>query len=101
MNYDKIVGCYVIRNVKNGKCYVGQSKDVMKRVCKQHFDGTKVKNIIFAEDYYSSSTKNKEDLFEVRIIRLKTKDELDRTEKDLIEQYDAFTHGYNSTGGNN
>ena len=101
MNYEKIVGCYVIRNTENNKCYVGQSKDVLKRVCKQHFTGTKVKNIIFAEDYYSSKLESKEDLFEVRIIRLKTKDELDSTEMQMIEQYDSFNNGYNSTGGNN
>lgn len=101
MNYEKIVGCYVIRNTENSKCYVGQSKDVLKRVCKQHFTGTKVKNIIFAEDYFSSKLENKDDLFEVRIIRLQTKDELDSTEMRLIEQYDSFNNGYNSTGGNN
>ena len=101
MNYEKIIGCYVIRNIENNKCYVGQSKDVLKRICKQHFDGTKVKNIIFAEDYYSSKLKNKDDMFEVRIIRLTTKDELDQKEKDLIEEYDSFNNGYNGTNGNN
>lgn len=100
IKYEKIIGCYVIRNVEKNKYYVGQSKDVMKRVCKQHFDGTKVKNIIFAEDYYSSKFENKEDLFEVRIIRLDTKDELDKKEKELIEEYDSFTNGYNATNGN-
>lgn len=100
MNYEKIVGCYVIRNKENGRCYVGQSKDVLKRVCKQHFEGTKVKNIIFAEDYYQTKFENKDDLFEVRIIRLNTKDELDKKEKELIEEYDAFGAGYNGTSGN-
>lgn len=100
MNYEKIVGCYVIHNKEKDKYYVGQSKDVMKRICKQHFDGTKVKNIIFAEDYYSSQYENKADLFEVKIIPLSTKDELDRRESELIEQYDAFRRGYNGTNGN-
>ncbi len=100
MNYEKIVGCYVIRNTEKNKYYVGQSKDVLKRVCKQHFDGTKVKNIVFAEDYYSSEYENKDDLFEVRIIRLETKDELDEKEKELIEYYDSFKSGYNGTAGN-
>ena len=100
MNYEKIVGCYVIRNIERNKYYVGQSKDVIKRVCHQHFDGTKVKNIIFAEDYYSSSMENKDDMFEVRIIRLETKDELDRKENELIEEYDSFNTGYNGTNGN-
>ena len=97
--YEKIIGCYIIRNRENGKCYVGQSKDVLRRL-QQHFKGTEPTNIIFAEDYYTSSYSNKEDLFEVRIVRCKTKDELDETEKSLIEEYDAWTSGYNRTSGN-
>ena len=99
LEYEKIVGCYVIHNREKDKYYVGQSKDVLKRL-KQHFKGTVPHNIIFAEDYYSSTFENKEDLFEVKIIPCKTKDELDKTEKDLIEEYDAWISGYNGTSGN-
>lgn len=98
-SYVKIIGCYVIRNVINQKCYVGQSKDVFKRL-HQHFKGTTPKNIIFAEDYYSTSQDKQDSLFEVKIIECKTKDELDRTEKQLIFDYEAFTKGYNGTNGN-
>lgn len=97
MAYQKVVGCYIIRNKENGRCYVGQSKDVYKRI-KQHFRGTVPNNIIFAEDYYSS--KNKEDLFEIMIIPKQTKDELDETERILIEEYQARAKGYNGTSGN-
>lgn len=97
MTYEKIIGCYVIRNTENGKCYVGQSKDVFKRL-KQHFKGTVPNNIIFAEDYYSS--QNKDNLFEVKILPRTTKDELDSTERQLIEDYDAYNSGYNGTNGN-
>lgn len=100
MSYEKIVGCYVIHNIEKNKYYVGQSKDVMRRILRQHFDGTTVKNFRFAEDYYTSKFEKKEDLFEVRIIKLSTKDELDRVEKELIESYDAFKSGYNGTNGN-
>jgi hypothetical protein len=34
------------------------------------------------------------------VIPLQTKDELDEKEKELIEKYDSFKHGYNATGGN-
>lgn len=97
--YRKIVGCYVIRNREKDKYYVGQSKDVMKRI-RQHFKGTVPANVIFAEDYYTSTFINKEDLFEVKIIPCETKDELDDTERDLIKKYDSFQSGYNGTGGN-
>ena len=97
--YKKIIGCYLIHNKENDKYYVGQSKDVLKRI-RQHFKGTVPNNVIFAEDYYLALPEKREDLFEVKIIPCKTKDELDRTEKQLIEDYDAFNSGYNGTNGN-
>lgn len=97
--YEKIIGCYIIHNVENDKCYVGQSKDVIKRL-KQHFKGTVPNNHIFADDYYHSSLSNVEELFEVMVIPCKTKDELDAEERRLIEEYGAFRFGYNGTGGN-
>ena len=97
--YEKIVGCYIIRNTENQRCYVGQSKDVIKRL-KQHFHGTVPNNIIFAEDYYSALPENRDSLFEFKIYPCQTKDELDRTEKQLIEEYDAYNSGYNGTSGN-
>lgn len=68
LEYEKIIGIYIIHNRENDKYYVGQSKDVLKRL-KQHFNGTVPRNIIFAEDYYHSHFENLEDLFEVQIIR--------------------------------
>ena len=67
---------------------------------KQHFKGTVPLNPIFAEDYYNSQYPNKDDLFEVKIIRCNTKDELDNTEKQLISDYDSWKNGYNGTSGN-
>lgn len=99
IEYKKITGCYIIRNKEKNKYYVGQSKDVLRRL-KQHFKNTVPNNPIFAEDYYTSKWENKEDLFEFRVIELETKDELDKTEASLIEKYDAFNNGYNGTHGN-
>lgn len=96
----KILGCYIIRNRENNKCYVGQSKDIIARL-NQHFKGTEPSNIIFAKDYYESELSDKSLLFEVRIVQLSTKDEMDDTEKELIAEYDAYINGYNSTSGNN
>ncbi|MDR1673982.1 MAG: GIY-YIG nuclease family protein, partial [Oscillospiraceae bacterium] len=69
MKYEKIVGCYIIHNTEKNKYYIGQSKDVMKRL-KSHFKGTVPNNIIFAEDYFSSQLANKDDLFAVKVLRL-------------------------------
>lgn len=99
IDYRKIKGVYIIRNKELDKAYVGQSKDVLKRL-KDHFIGTVPKNIIFAEDYYNSNYENKEDLFEVKIEEIETKDELDNRERELIFEYDTFNSGYNKTAGN-
>lgn len=99
IEYEKIVGCYIIRNTEKDKYYVGQSKDVLRRL-KQHFNGTVPKNQIFAEDYYLSKAEDKRMLFEYKIIPCSTKDELDSTEMKLISDYDSRQNGYNSTSGN-
>lgn len=87
-------GVYIIWNKTKEKYYVGQSKDVYKRLFTQHFNNNDVKNIIFAKDWYAN------DEFFFKIIELETKDELDATEKEYIEKYDSFKNGYNATGGN-
>jgi hypothetical protein len=97
--YEEIMGCYIIRNTENGRCYVGQSKDIMRRL-KQHFKGTEPNLPPLLKDYYASKLEDKRKLFEIRILTLPTKDELDYTEKYLIEKYEAKTKGYNSTKGN-
>lgn len=99
LEYQKIIGCYIIHNTERDKYYVGQSKDVMKRL-RQHFKGTVPNNMIFAEDYFNSKLSSKDDIFEIKIIPLSTKDELDSNEARLIVEYEANTKGYNSTKGN-
>lgn len=99
LEYEKIIGVYIIHNKEKDKYYVGQSKDVMKRI-KQHFNGTVPKNAIFAEDYYTSQMENRDNIFELKIIRCETKDELDNLEKKLIYEYDSWNNGYNGTSGN-
>lgn len=100
LEYEKIIGCYIIHNKEKDKYYVGQSKDVLRRL-KQHFKGSVPNNPIFAEDYYTSQYNPRDNLFEAKIIRCEIKDELDRLEKQLISDYDAWQSGYNGTSGNN
>lgn len=87
-------GVYIIWNKTKDKYYVGQSKDVYKRLFTQHFSNADVKNILFAKDWYAN------DEFYYKLIELETKDELDLTEKEYIDRYDSFRNGYNNTGGN-
>lgn len=98
IKYKKTVGIYIIRNNENGKYYVGQSKDVYRRI-KQHFKGAEPSNIIFAQDYFYSLYSDKSLLFSIKIIEC-LHAELDETEKYYIGEYNAYEKGYNSTHGN-
>lgn len=100
MEKEKLIGVYIIRNNKLNKYYVGQSKNIFKRICGQHFNGLIPKNPNFTEDYYSTPYNERENLFSVKVIPLETKDELDKTEADMIAFYHARENGYNKTVGN-
>lgn len=97
----KVMGVYIIRNRELNKYYVGQSTDVYKRVTKEHFNGLKVRNYIFFEDYYNSKFDNKDELFEIKVIPVLDESQLNKMEKTMIEKYDSYNNGYNSTSGNN
>lgn len=99
MDPTEIMGCYAIRNRENEKVYVGQSKNILRRL-KQLFKGTVPQHPAFSEDYYTSSFENKEDLFEVRVVPCSTRDEMDGVEEALVEEYDSRRSGYNKTSGN-
>lgn len=86
-------GVYIIWNKTKNKHYVGQSKDMQKRL-NQHFKNGEVNNIIFSKDWYQN------DVFVFKYYICETKDELDALEKRYIEEYNSFENGYNSTGGN-
>ncbi|MFI3329307.1 MAG: hypothetical protein R3Y05_02330 [bacterium] len=90
--YRPIVGCYVIRNRENGKCFVGQSKDIMDTLAKE-FRGTTPTKKIYAEDYFTSG--NKEVLFEVRIIEIYDGEDINAIQKELMAEYDSKSNGYN------
>lgn len=89
-----IIGVYIIWNKTKNKYYVGQSKDVNKRIYQGHFCSSGPKKYCFFQDWIAN------DEFLVKIIPCTTKDELDWLEKMYIEQYNAFKGGYNRTGGN-
>ena len=85
-------GIYLIQNIKNGKCYVGQSKNIDKRI-KEH------KN---AMCYKSENSKFNEDLkkydicdFAFKILELCNVKELNEKEKYYSDLYDSVENGYN------
>lgn len=83
-------GIYILENSVNGKCYIGQSKDIERRI-KQHFRN---KHLIgralrkyglhnFMLTKYQIEAKASRDFFEI----------------ELIKRYDSINKGYNLTQG--
>jgi predicted GIY-YIG superfamily endonuclease len=87
-------GVYIIQNATRNKFYVGQSKNIEKRISCQHFQKGNCMNQAFMDDY------NNSDIFNIAIVPCKTRDELDELEKHYINEFDSFGKGYNKTGGN-
>ncbi|ELL44619.1 excinuclease [Spiroplasma melliferum IPMB4A] len=92
-NLENKKGVYIIWNKTKNIYYVGQSKNMKKRL-NNHFKNGDVNNIIFAKDWYN------DDEFYYKYYFCDTKDELDLLEKKYIELYNSFENGYNKTGGN-
>lgn len=92
-NQKDFTGIYIIHNVTKDKYYVGQSKNVLKRVT-SHFGGSG-NGDVYADLKYG-------DAFTVKTIPLADGGyaNLDALERDTIQTYDAFTHGYNKNKGN-
>lgn len=89
-----MVGVYVLYNKNRKIYYVGQATRLFFRV-NQHFTGHG------NGDVYGDYKRGK-DKFTIKLLPLVNSGyyDLDKFEKDMIEKYDAYDHGYNKTKGN-
>lgn len=92
-NQSDFTGIYIIHNLTKGMYYVGQSKNVLKRIS-SHLGGSG-NGDVYADLKYG-------DVFTVKAIPLAGSgySNLDALERDAIQTYDAFEHGYNKNRGN-
>lgn len=103
-NIKNHAGVYCIRNKINGKCYIGQSIKLRKRLYK-HI--TNYKTNLYDAPLYRAFSKYGLDAFEVIILNTftdtnnpKLKDTLDELEKKYIKEYNSYgPTGYNQTYG--
>ena len=103
-NCPKCAGIYLIKNKINGKCYIGQSIKLQKRI-KEHFRNytqEKYPHIVLYKAFKKYGLEN----FELTVLKVfknalsrYTKQQLDFWEKYYIKQYDTYNNGYNSTLG--
>ena len=87
-NTNKVFHIYLIRNTKNGRCYVGQTCDIKHRFLKCHQDIPKMK---------SDLEKFGPEAFEFEILAQTEKREVASVlEETFADKFECFTKGYNS-----
>lgn len=88
-----VEGVYILHNTSKDKYYVGQGKQVFKRV-KNHFSG-RGNGDVYADYKYG-------DAFTIKIIPLQDSNcnSLNELERKMIVYYNAYTDGYNRNRGN-
>jgi len=94
------IGVYVISNIVNGKKYVGQSRDIRRRI-KQHFiNATKSSDKCSA--LYSSIRKYGASVFEFEILAECSIEELNTLEAHFVDNLNTISpNGYNLRRGGN
>lgn len=90
-----MIGIYKITNTTNGKCYIGQSRDIKARWAK-HLSAYKS----YPEwELYRAFKKYGIAAFSFEVVEECTIEELNEREIYWIAQFDSFNNGYNMTLG--
>ena len=98
------IGIYKIENLTNGKVYIGQSKDIDKRI-KYHFTEAAFneKNVEYNTPIHEAIRKYGTDKFKIDILEECLRNDLDAREVYWISYYGSFPpsadKGYNLTAG--
>lgn len=90
-----MIGIYKITNTENGKCYIGQSRDIEAR-WKKHLSAYKSSP---SWELYRAFKKYGISKFTFEIIEECKIEELNEREIYWISQYNSFNNGYNMTLG--
>lgn len=87
---------YRFKNTANGKCYIGQTIDIVRRYKRHLADAKKINN-----KFYNAVIKHGIDSFKFEVLfTVLDADDLNEIEQYFISEYDSFANGYNSnTGG--
>lgn len=91
-------GIYKLTSLINGKCYIGKSVDVKKRIA-DHFKSVVGIKSIADQAVHHAILKEGFWNWQIEIITYCDKDKLNELEKYYIEFFKAQEFGYNKTGG--
>ena len=90
-----ICGIYKITEKSTGKSYIGQSRDIYKRLA-QHSSTVNKDN----EDDWHNNFHDNPVFFSFEILEVCSASELNEKESYYIKKYDSFKNGFNKTPGN-
>lgn len=94
----KISGIYKIENIFSGNIYIGQAKDIRKRL-REHLEGCIRQDKDENKALVSSWVKYGEGCFDFELVKKCDLSELDDKERYWISYYDCHKNGYNMTSG--
>ena len=93
------VGIYSITNKVNGKVYVGQSKNIARRLRDHKSAMMNPDNKSYNKQLYRDMREFGIENFDFKIEELCEKCDLDKREKYYVKKYDSNNNGYNLTVG--
>ena len=96
-----MVGIYKITNKINGKSYIGQSRNIKRRINDHKKTAFNVKSKNFDFPLYKAIRKYGLENFEFNIITECKESELDKLEVFYIKEYNSYNNGYNQNKGGN
>lgn len=103
-----MVGIYIIKNNINNKVYVGQSKDIQRRMLVHWWLGSTSGNNKaneYSSEYYNQIHTAMRDIgrdhFSWEVLEECSEDKLNERERYWISYYNSYKNGYNGSKGGN
>lgn len=95
---ENVCGIYKITNVKNQMCYIGQAKDMRKRLNEHLKKGLGI-DTPQGNKLYQAMLGDGIDSFTFELLEQCSEEELNSKERYYIELYNSIDYGYNSQSG--
>lgn len=95
---ENVCGIYKITNIKNQMCYIGQAKDMRKRLNEHLKKGLGI-DTPQGNKLYQAMLEDGIDSFTLELLEECSEEELNNKERYYIELYNSIDYGYNSQSG--
>lgn len=95
---ENVCGIYKITNIKNQMCYIGQAKDMWKRLNEHLKKGLGI-DTPQGNKLYQAMLEDGIDSFTFELLEECSEEELNSKERYYIELYNSIDYGYNSQSG--